>query len=109
MQLTSVQEAAFNAAGEAMTDIGEAMSLQRDKEGRFTGFAYATPGSYQGLVISKCCPTAAEAVADLLPKLEAERTKPKPLDAIALKEAVLAMVSDNDDLRSRIEELPVSK
>lgn len=122
-QLTSVQEAAFNAAGEAMADLGARFYLTRDALGAFRAWGYVDGDYNKSTVFGDTTATAAEAVRSFLTKHEEEKAKPavlaKPVEvraaAAALieeyrgKDQALFDRRDIDELADRIAALPVKE
>lgn len=96
--LTSAQEAAFNAAGEAMTDLYAegvkftigALATYGDKPMRFYAFG-DHPISGNSTVFGDNAPTMAEAVSSLLTKFATALTEPPK---IATAKAALAAAAD---------------
>lgn len=95
LQLTSVQEAALNACGEALVDIGvPIVSLGFDSrfENPFMVTGRARP---QGDFVAASGATLAEAFAGYLARERGEAGKPEVIKtATQLKSAVLAIVDE---------------
>jgi hypothetical protein len=95
--LTSVQEAALNAAGEALTDLGLNCYLRRYGNGNFSVFGYPDETDKGPTIHITHKATMAEAMQAFIAKVEEERGKPvliaKPAE---VKSAVAGMI---DELR----------
>jgi hypothetical protein len=112
--LTSAQEAAFNAAGEAMTDLLAAghkvhfmLNEYGEGDGRWSAWESATTVGSQPVWGSG--PTPAMAVAACIAKVEEERSAPPKLRTAAeAVEAVRGLLKEEDPLRAKLDELPIA-
>lgn len=119
--LTSAQEAAFNAAAEAMHELGFYIALTRSEKWRHEGQStYTATCQVPGVENEFCAAiadTAAEAVRDMIDKANEIIANPPPkaiTTAGAAKQAAAAIVEEYrgkdvslDEIADRIAALPV--
>jgi hypothetical protein len=111
--LTSAQEAAFNAAGEALADIKEATGISLVLMINETGAPERSFGSFNhrggGDTIHGSGATVAEAVQSLSRQLEKQKDAPRKLRTAAeAVEAVRGLLNEEDPLRAKLDELPIA-
>lgn len=114
VKLTSVQEAAFNAAAEALNDLNVKLTLTRAAGGRFFAFTddpTNEPGEFRSL-FSDHFDTLPEAVQHCLDRHEEAKTAPPRLRtaAAAVEAFKAAVIEEGGDpaLLARIDALPVA-
>lgn len=125
IEISSAQEAAFNAAGEAMHELELTMNLGRDPKWKGEGSQYCASASVPGVpgqAQAAIADTAAEAVAELIRKVNDVIANPPPKvihTAAEAKRAVEAIVEEArsatvypaelDGIADRIAALPVKE
>jgi hypothetical protein len=110
IQLTSVQEAALNAAGEAMQDIETPfyIGICNHRDGQPFGCWADHPNERMGSVWGYGA-TMAEATQDMLRKLDAIAKEPPKLKTAAeAVEAMRGLLKEEDPLRAKLDELPIA-
>lgn len=98
IQVTSTQEAAFNAAGEAMADLHPRFYCGRPdhKAGQFA--AWCDHPSRRFATVWGYGDTLAEAVTDMFRELEKAKQEPKVLvSAVEAKSAALDIINEERD------------
>jgi hypothetical protein len=105
--ISSVHEAAFNAAGEAMCDLIEEHGLGRLSLHGYTGSGdrfHVLPDSGR----AGKGETPAAALVDALRMVEEDKRDPKLTTPRQVIEAVKGLLNEEDPLRAKLDELPVA-
>lgn len=124
--LTSAQEAAFNAAGEALVELDLNCFLKRygsNSNSSFSVFGYRGHDENAPIIHGGQMPTLAQAMAAFIAKLEEERAKPQLITKPAeVRKAVVGIIDEYragesrpfnaaqlDELADRVAALPVKE
>jgi hypothetical protein len=120
--LTPAQESALDAAGKVLVELGIPASISFDT--RFTAtrpFCFTAWADFNGHYIAKSDVSLIAAVKQWMDEANRSAAAPKPLDAPAVKQAVVALVDELrrdhpdyvgpaiDELADRIAALPVKQ